>query len=72
MLFILESYMFKNFEDDELVKELKRLVRKRGRSIDEYLEVEEEEEEEGKLFRKRLYRIEIDEESCDNVYGDVD
>lgn len=68
-----ESYLFKNFEDDELVKELKWLVWKWGWSIDEYLEVdEEEEEEEGKLFCKWLYWIEMDEEeSCDNVYGDV-
>ncbi|XP_012506475.1 PREDICTED: remodeling and spacing factor 1 [Propithecus coquereli] len=69
-----ESYMSKNSEDDELAKESKRSVRKRGRSTDEYSEVdEEEEEEEGKPSRKRLHRIETDEEeSCDNAHGDAD
>lgn len=73
VLFILESYMSKNSEDDELAKESKRSVRKRGRSTDEYSEADEEEEEEGKPSRKRLHRIETDEEeSCDNVHGDAD
>lgn len=72
MLFILESYMSKNSEDDELAKESKRSVRKRGRSTDEYSEADEEEEEEGKPSRKRLHRIETDEESCDNAHGDAD
>ncbi|KAG8506909.1 Remodeling and spacing factor 1, partial [Galemys pyrenaicus] len=67
-----ESYMSKNSEDDELAKESKRSVRKRGRSTDEYSEAEEEEEEEGKPSRKRLHRIETDEESCDNAHGDAD
>nr|KAF6467578.1 remodeling and spacing factor 1 [Rousettus aegyptiacus] len=68
-----ESYMSKNSEDDELAKESKRSVRKRGRSTDEYSEADEEEEEEGKPSRKRLHRIETDEEeSCDNVHGDAD
>uniref|UniRef100_A0A8D2CZS7 Remodeling and spacing factor 1 n=1 Tax=Sciurus vulgaris TaxID=55149 RepID=A0A8D2CZS7_SCIVU len=67
-----ESYMSKNSEDDELAKESKRSVRKRGRSTDEYSEAEEEEEEEGKPSRKRLHRIETDEESCDNTRGDAD
>ncbi|XP_060032678.1 remodeling and spacing factor 1 isoform X2 [Erinaceus europaeus] len=63
-----ESYMSKNSEEDKLAKESKRLVRKRRRSSDEY----SEEEEEGKPSRKRLHRIETDEESCDNAHGDVD
>ncbi|XP_054555536.1 remodeling and spacing factor 1 isoform X3 [Talpa occidentalis] len=67
-----ESYMSKNSEDDELAKESKRSVRKRGRSTDEYSEADEEEEEEGKPSRKRLHRIETDEESCDNANGDAD
>ncbi|EPY75768.1 remodeling and spacing factor 1 [Camelus ferus] len=68
-----ESYMSKNSEDDELAKESKRSVRKRGRSTDEYSEADEEEEEEGKPSRKRLHRIETDEEeSCDNAHGDAD
>ncbi|XP_038285569.1 remodeling and spacing factor 1 isoform X1 [Canis lupus familiaris] len=65
-----ESYMSKNSEDDELAKESKRSVRKRGRSTDEYSEADEEEE--GKPSRKRLHRIETDEESCDNAHGDAD
>ena len=72
VLFILESYMSKNSEDDELAKESKRSVRKRGRSTDEYSEADEEEGE-GKPSRKRLHRIETDEEeSCDNAHGDAD
>ncbi|XP_013367261.1 PREDICTED: remodeling and spacing factor 1 isoform X2 [Chinchilla lanigera] len=66
-----ESYASKNSEDDELAKESKRSVRKRGRSSDEYSEADEEEEE-GKPSRKRLHRIETDEESCDNTHGDAD
>ncbi|XP_040111559.1 remodeling and spacing factor 1 [Oryx dammah] len=67
-----ESYMSKNSEDDELAKESKRSVRKRGRSTDEYSEADEEEGE-GKPSRKRLHRIETDEEeSCDNAHGDAD
>ncbi|XP_066105591.1 remodeling and spacing factor 1 isoform X2 [Saccopteryx bilineata] len=66
-----ESYMSKNSEDEELAKESKRSVRKRGRSTDEYSEADEQEEE-GKPSRKRLHRIETDEESCDNVRGDAD
>nr|XP_045748650.1 remodeling and spacing factor 1 [Mirounga angustirostris] len=66
-----ESYMSKNSEDDELAKESKRSVRKRGRSTDEYSEADEEEE--GRPSRKRLHRIETDEEeSCDNAHGDAD
>ncbi|XP_008842430.1 remodeling and spacing factor 1 [Nannospalax galili] len=67
-----ESYMSKNSEDDELTKESKRSVRKRGRSTDEYSEADEDDEEEGKPSRKRLHRIETDEESCDNARGDAD
>ncbi|XP_063112490.1 remodeling and spacing factor 1 isoform X2 [Cavia porcellus] len=66
-----ESYTSKNSEDDELAKDSKRSVRKRGRSTDEYSEADEEEEE-SKPSRKRLHRIETDEESCDNTHGDVD
>ncbi|XP_045673734.1 remodeling and spacing factor 1 isoform X2 [Phyllostomus hastatus] len=66
-----ESYMSKNSEDEELTKDSKRSVRKRGRSTDEYSEADEEEKE-GKPSRKRLHRIETDEEeSCDNVHGDA-
>uniref|UniRef100_A0A8C3VGG5 Remodeling and spacing factor 1 n=1 Tax=Catagonus wagneri TaxID=51154 RepID=A0A8C3VGG5_9CETA len=65
-----ESYVSKNSEDDELAKKSKRSVRKRGRSTDEYSEADEEEE--GKPSRKRLHRIETDEEeSCDNAHGDA-
>ncbi|XP_062052744.1 remodeling and spacing factor 1 isoform X1 [Lepus europaeus] len=67
-----ESYMSKNSEDDELAKGSKRSARKRGRSTDDYSEADEEEEEEGKPSRKRLHRIETDEESCDNAHGDAD
>ncbi|XP_032151807.1 remodeling and spacing factor 1 isoform X2 [Sapajus apella] len=66
-----ESYLSKNSEDDELAKESKQSVRKRGRSTDEYSEADGEEEEEGKPSRKRLHRIETDEESCDNAHGDA-
>ncbi|XP_040820156.1 remodeling and spacing factor 1 isoform X4 [Ochotona curzoniae] len=68
-----ESYMSKNSEDDELAKGSKRSARKRGRSTDEYSEAEEDEEEEGKPSRKRLHRIETDEEeNCDNAPGAVE
>ncbi|EHB01282.1 Remodeling and spacing factor 1 [Heterocephalus glaber] len=67
-----ESYASKNSEDDELSKESKRSVRKRSRSTDDYSEADEEEEEEGKPSRKRLHRIETDEESCDNTHGGAD
>ncbi|CAH6792651.1 Rsf1 [Phodopus roborovskii] len=67
-----ESYMSKNSEDDGLTKASKRSVRKRGRSTDEYSEADEDDEEEGKPSRKRLHRIETDEESCDNARGDAE
>ncbi|KAM9221146.1 remodeling and spacing factor 1 [Dugong dugon] len=68
-----ESYMSKNSEDDELTKESKRSVRKRGRSTGEYSEADEEEEDEGRRSRKRLHRIETDEEeNCDNAHRDTD
>ncbi|XP_006865055.1 PREDICTED: remodeling and spacing factor 1 [Chrysochloris asiatica] len=68
-----ESYMSKNSEDDELAKDSKRPIRKRGRSTDEYSEAEQEEEDEGKRSRKRLHRIETDEEeNCDNAHRDAD
>ncbi|KAM6157887.1 remodeling and spacing factor 1 isoform 2-T2 [Rhynchocyon petersi] len=67
-----ESYMSKNSEEDELAKESKRSVGKRGRSTDEYSEADEEEDE-GKRSRKRLHRIETDEEeNCDNAHRDGD
>ncbi|XP_057611902.1 remodeling and spacing factor 1 [Chionomys nivalis] len=67
-----ESYMTKNSEDDEVTKAPKRSVRKRGRSTDEYSDAGEDDEEEGKPSRKRLHRIETDEESCDNARGDAE
>nr|XP_058162019.1 remodeling and spacing factor 1 isoform X4 [Dasypus novemcinctus] len=68
-----ESYMSKNSEDDEVAKESKQSVRKRTRSTDEYSEADEEEEGEGKPSRKRLHRIETDEEeNCDNAHGNGD
>ncbi|XP_006882946.1 PREDICTED: remodeling and spacing factor 1 [Elephantulus edwardii] len=67
-----ESYMSKNSEEDELAKESKRSVGKRGRSTDEYSEADEEEEDEGKKSRKRLHRIETDEEeNCDSAHRDA-
>ncbi|KAJ7418197.1 Remodeling and spacing factor 1 [Willisornis vidua] len=69
-----ESYTSKNSEDDESTKESKRLIRKRRRSTDDYSEEEgEEEEEEGKPVRKRLNRIETDEEdNCENANEDAE
>lgn len=64
--------MTKNSEDDEVTKAPKRSVRKRGRSTDEYSDADEDDEEEGKPSRKRLHRIETDEESCDNARGDAE
>ncbi|KAM5246042.1 remodeling and spacing factor 1 [Ctenodactylus gundi] len=64
-----ESYLSKNSEDEELSKGSRRSSQKRGRSTDEYSEAEEEDE--GKPSRKRLHRIETDEESCDNTRGDA-
>ncbi|XP_054974582.1 remodeling and spacing factor 1 isoform X2 [Sorex araneus] len=62
-----ESYLSKNSEDDELVKESKQSARKRARSPDEYSEAEEE----SKPSRKRLHRIETDEEdSGSSAHGD--
>ncbi|NWI87547.1 RSF1 factor, partial [Pitta sordida] len=67
-----ESYTSKNSEDDESTKESKRLIRKRRRSTDDYSEEEgEDEEEEGKPVRKRLNRIETDDEdNCENANND--
>ncbi|NXG12953.1 RSF1 factor, partial [Grallaria varia] len=64
-----ESYTSKNSEDDESTKESKRLIRKRRRSTGDYSEEGgEDEEEEGKPVRKRLNRIETDEEdNCENA-----
>ncbi|NXP12860.1 RSF1 factor, partial [Thinocorus orbignyianus] len=70
-----ESYTSKNSEDEESTKESKRLIRKRRRSTDDYSEEEgeEEEEEEGKPVRKRLNRIETDEEdNCENTNTEAD
>ncbi|NXX24476.1 RSF1 factor, partial [Nicator chloris] len=69
-----ESYTSKNSEDDESTKESKRLIRKRRRSTDGYSEEEgEDEEEEGKPVRKRLNRIETDEEdACENANDDAE
>nr|XP_020845161.1 remodeling and spacing factor 1 isoform X2 [Phascolarctos cinereus] len=55
-----ESYMSKNSDDDEPAKESQRSVRKRGRNTNDCSEAEEEEE--GPPARKRLHRIETDEE----------
>ncbi|XP_049632187.1 remodeling and spacing factor 1 [Suncus etruscus] len=64
-----ESYLSKNSEDEELVKESKQCVRKRPWSIDEGSEAEAEE---GKPSRKRLHRIETDEEdSVASAPGDT-
>ncbi|KFZ55793.1 Remodeling and spacing factor 1, partial [Antrostomus carolinensis] len=66
-----ESYTSKNSEDEESTKESKRLIRKRRRSADDYLEEEgedEDEEGEGRPVRKRLNRIETDDEdNCENA-----
>ncbi|NWS49572.1 RSF1 factor, partial [Probosciger aterrimus] len=70
-----ESYTSKNSEDDESTKESKRLIRKRRRSTDDYTEEEgeEEEEDEGRPVRKRLNRIETDEEdTCENTNDDTE
>ncbi|NXU57658.1 RSF1 factor, partial [Turnix velox] len=64
-----ESYTSKNSEDDESTKESKRSNRKRRRSAGGYSEEEgEDEEEEGRPSRKRLNRIETDEEeNCEKA-----
>uniref|UniRef100_A0A8C3UF29 Remodeling and spacing factor 1 n=1 Tax=Catharus ustulatus TaxID=91951 RepID=A0A8C3UF29_CATUS len=69
-----ESYTSKNSEDDESTKESKQLIRKRRRSTDDYSEEEgADEEEEGKPVRKRLNRIETDEEdTCENANDDAE
>ncbi|KFP28864.1 Remodeling and spacing factor 1, partial [Colius striatus] len=68
-----ESYTSKNSEDDESTKESKRLIRKRRRSTDDYSEEEGEEEEEGRPVRKRLNRIETDDEdNCENATDPLD
>ncbi|XP_075775613.1 remodeling and spacing factor 1 isoform X1 [Pelodiscus sinensis] len=70
-----ESYMSKNSEDDEPAKDSKRSIQKRSRSTDEYSEGEEEGDkpEEGRPVRKRLNRIETDDEdNCDNANKDVE
>ncbi|NWU93419.1 RSF1 factor, partial [Upupa epops] len=66
-----ESYTSKNSEDEESTKESKQLIRKRRRSRDDYSEEEgEDEEDEGKPLRKRLNRIETDDE--DNANDDTE
>ncbi|NWW87543.1 RSF1 factor, partial [Rhynochetos jubatus] len=69
-----ESYTSKNSEDDESTKESKRLIRKRRRSTDDYSEEEgEDEEDEGRPVRKRLNRIETDDEdNCENANDDAE
>ncbi|NWX48715.1 RSF1 factor, partial [Steatornis caripensis] len=68
-----ESYTSKNSEDDESTKESKRLIRKRRRSTDDYSEEGEDEEDEGKPIRKRLNRIETDDEdNCENANDDAE
>ncbi|XP_074906290.1 remodeling and spacing factor 1 isoform X1 [Buteo buteo] len=69
-----ESYTSKNSEDDESTKGSKRLIRKRRRSTDDYSEEEgEDEEEEGRPVRKRLNRIETDDEdNCENANDDAE
>ncbi|NXY85995.1 RSF1 factor, partial [Alcedo cyanopectus] len=68
-----ESYTSKNSEDEESTKESKRLIRKRRRSTDDYSEEGEDEEEEGRPVRKRLNRIETDEEdNCENAREDTE
>ncbi|NXN92849.1 RSF1 factor, partial [Rhinopomastus cyanomelas] len=64
-----ESYTSKNSEDEESTKESKQLIRKRRRSTDDYSEEEgEDEEDEGKPLRKRLNRIETDDEdNCETA-----
>ena len=74
LLLIPESYTSKNSEDDESTKESKRLIRKRRRSTDDYSEEEgEDEEDEGRPVRKRLNRIETDDEdNCENANDDAE
>ncbi|XP_019385979.1 PREDICTED: remodeling and spacing factor 1 [Crocodylus porosus] len=69
-----ESYLSKNSEDDEPAKKSKRSIRKRSRSTDEYSEDGEgDEQEEGRPVRKRLNRIETDDEdNCDSANNDVE
>lgn len=63
LLLVAESYTSKNSEDDDSTKESKRLIRKRRRSTDDYSEEEgEDEEDEERPVRKRLNRIETDDE----------
>uniref|UniRef100_A0A8C4XMZ6 Remodeling and spacing factor 1 n=1 Tax=Falco tinnunculus TaxID=100819 RepID=A0A8C4XMZ6_FALTI len=68
-----ESYTSKNSEDDESTKESKRLIQKRRRSTDDYSEEGEDEEDEGRPVRKRLNRIETDDEdNCENANDDAE
>ncbi|XP_026549434.1 remodeling and spacing factor 1-like [Notechis scutatus] len=57
-----ESYLAKHSEDDQPARLSKRSVRKRSHTTDEYSEGEDDPEEEGRPVRKRLNRIETDEE----------
>lgn len=73
LLLLPESYTSKNSEDDESTKESKRLIRKRRRSTDDYSEEEGEEKDEGRPVRKRLNRIETDEEdTLENTNDDTE
>lgn len=71
LLFIPESYLGKESQDDKPSKVSKRSIRKRSHSTDEYSEGEEGDEEE-RPIRKRLNRIETDEEDscCSDAHDD--
>lgn len=63
LLLIAESYLAKDSEDDKPVKASKRSIHKRSHSTDEY-------SEDGRPIRKRLNRIETDDE--DNGDSEAD
>ncbi|XP_061484988.1 remodeling and spacing factor 1 isoform X2 [Rhineura floridana] len=66
-----ESYVDKDSEDDKPGKASERSVRKRSHSTDEYSEGEDGDKE-GRPIRKRLNRIETDEEdNCGNANNDA-
>ncbi|XP_052525427.1 remodeling and spacing factor 1 [Tympanuchus pallidicinctus] len=68
-----ESYASKNSEDDDSTKESKRRIRKRRRSTDDYSEEGEDEEDEERPVRKRLNRIETDDEdNCENANDEAE
>ncbi|XP_015682770.1 remodeling and spacing factor 1 [Protobothrops mucrosquamatus] len=57
-----ESYLSKHSEDDQPARLSRRSVRKRSHVTDEYSEGEDDPEDEGRPVRKRVNRIETDEE----------